>query len=51
MRDAAEDSYEALAKYTTDVTDAARRGKLDLVIGREAEVRRTIQILARRDEE
>ena len=46
--DAAEDSYEALAKYTTDVTDAARRGKLDPVIGREAEVRRTIQILARR---
>ena len=46
--DAAEDGYEALAKYTTDVTDAARRGKLDPVIGREAEVRRTIQILARR---
>ncbi|MGB2159812.1 MAG: Clp protease N-terminal domain-containing protein, partial [Candidatus Puniceispirillaceae bacterium] len=46
--DAAEDSYEALAKFTTDVTDAARRGKLDPVIGREAEVRRTIQILARR---
>ena len=46
--DAAEDSYEALSKYTTDVTDAARRGKLDPVIGREAEVRRTIQILARR---
>jgi ATP-dependent Clp protease ATP-binding subunit ClpB len=46
--DSAEDGYEALAKYTTDVTDAARRGKLDPVIGREAEVRRTIQILARR---
>ena len=46
--DAAEDSYEALSKFTTDVTDAARRGKLDPVIGREAEVRRTIQILARR---
>ena len=46
--DAAEDSYEALAKFTTDLTDAARRGKLDPVIGREAEVRRTIQILARR---
>ena len=46
--DAAEDSYEALSKYTTDVTDAARNGKLDPVIGREAEVRRTIQILARR---
>ncbi|MEC7210848.1 MAG: AAA family ATPase, partial [Pseudomonadota bacterium] len=46
--DAAEDSYEALSKFTTDVTDAARRGKLDPVIGREAEVRRAIQILARR---
>jgi ATP-dependent Clp protease ATP-binding subunit ClpB len=46
--DAAEESYEALAKFTTDVTDAARRGKLDPVIGREAEVRRAIQILARR---
>ncbi|MEC8091835.1 MAG: ATP-dependent chaperone ClpB [Pseudomonadota bacterium] len=46
--DAAEDSYEALSKFTTDVTNAARRGKLDPVIGREAEVRRTIQILARR---
>ena len=46
--DAAEDSYEALSKYTTDVTDAARNGKLDPVIGREAEVRRAIQILARR---
>ena len=46
--DAAEDSYEALAKFTTDLTEAARRGKLDPVIGREAEVRRTIQILARR---
>ena len=46
--DAAEDSYEALAKFTSDLTDAARRGKLDPVIGREAEVRRTIQILSRR---
>ena len=46
--DAAEESYEALAKFTTDVTDAARRGKLDPVIGREAEVRRAIQMLARR---
>ena len=46
--DAAEDSYDALAKFTSDLTDAARRGKLDPVIGREAEVRRTIQILSRR---
>ena len=46
--DAAEDSYEALAKFTSDLTDAARRGKLDPVIGREAEVRRAIQILSRR---
>ncbi len=46
--DAAEDAYEALSKYTTDLTDAARKGKLDPVIGREAEVRRTVQILARR---
>ncbi len=46
--DATEDSYEALAKFTSDLTDAARLGKLDPVIGREAEVRRTIQILSRR---
>ena len=46
--DVAEDTYDALSRYTTDLTDAARRGKLDPVIGRDAEVRRTIQILARR---
>ena len=46
--DAVEDTYDALSRYTTDLTDAARRGKLDPVIGRDAEVRRTIQILARR---
>jgi ATP-dependent Clp protease ATP-binding subunit ClpB len=46
--DAAEDSYDALARYTSDLTEAARNGKLDPVIGRDAEVRRTIQILARR---
>ena len=46
--DAAEDTYDALSRYTTDLIDAARRGKLDPVIGRDAEVRRTIQILARR---
>ena len=46
--DAAEDSYDALSRYTSDLTEAARNGKLDPVIVRDAEVRRTIQILARR---
>ncbi len=46
--DIAEEAHEALGKFTTDLTDAARNGKLDPVIGREAEVRRTVQILARR---
>ena len=46
--DSAEDSYDALSRYTTDLTDNARNGKLDPVIGRDAEVRRSIQILARR---
>jgi ATP-dependent Clp protease ATP-binding subunit ClpB len=46
--DAAEDSYDALSRYTSDLTESARNGKLDPVIGRDAEVRRTIQILARR---
>ena len=46
--DMAEEAHEALSKFTTDLTDAARNGKLDPVIGREAEVRRTVQILARR---
>lgn len=44
----AEDAYEALDKYTRDLTDAARSGKLDPVIGRDEEIRRTIQVLARR---
>jgi ATP-dependent Clp protease ATP-binding subunit ClpB len=39
---------EALAQYTTDLTQMAREGKLDPVIGRDAEIRRTIQILSRR---
>ncbi len=43
-----EDTYEALAKYGRDLTDMARRGKLDPVIGRDEEIRRTIQILSRR---
>jgi len=44
----AEESYEAMKKYTRDLTQAARDGKLDPVIGRDEEIRRTIQILARR---
>jgi ATP-dependent Clp protease ATP-binding subunit ClpB len=44
----AEDRYDALKKYARDLTDAAREGKLDPVIGRDEEIRRTIQVLARR---
>ena len=44
----AEESYEAMKKYARDLTEAARGGKLDPVIGRDEEIRRTIQILARR---
>ncbi|MHA1524146.1 MAG: ATP-dependent chaperone ClpB [Alphaproteobacteria bacterium] len=44
----AENAYEALKKYTTDLTEAARDGKLDPVIGRDEEIRRTIQVLSRR---
>ncbi|MFA7596925.1 MAG: ATP-dependent chaperone ClpB, partial [Novosphingobium sp.] len=44
----AEESYEALGKYARDLTEAAREGKLDPVIGRDEEIRRTVQILARR---
>jgi ATP-dependent Clp protease ATP-binding subunit ClpB len=43
-----ETSYQALEKYGRDLTSAARRGKLDPVIGRDAEIRRVIQVLARR---
>src|SRR3954447_19098133 len=43
-----EDNYQALAKYATDLTEAARAGKLDPVIGRDTEVRRVIQVLSRR---
>ncbi|MGH7685665.1 MAG: ATP-dependent chaperone ClpB [Candidatus Dormibacteria bacterium] len=43
-----EDKYQALEKYGRDLTDAARRGKLDPVIGRDDEVRRVIQVLSRR---
>jgi ATP-dependent Clp protease ATP-binding subunit ClpB len=44
----AENAYEAMKKYARDLTEAAREGKLDPVIGRDEEIRRTIQILARR---
>jgi ATP-dependent Clp protease ATP-binding subunit ClpB len=43
-----EATYEALAKYGRDLTDAARAGKLDPVIGRDEEIRRVIQVLSRR---
>jgi ATP-dependent Clp protease ATP-binding subunit ClpB len=43
-----EDTYNALGKYGRDLTDMARRGKLDPVIGRDEEIRRLIQILSRR---
>ena len=44
----AEETYDAMKKYARDLTEAARAGKLDPVIGRDEEIRRTIQILARR---
>ncbi len=44
----AEQRYQSLAKYTRDLTDFARRGKLDPVIGRDEEVRRAMQVLSRR---
>ncbi len=44
----AENAYEALKKYSRDLTQAARDGKLDPVIGRDEEIRRTIQVLSRR---
>ena len=44
----AEDNYDALNKYAQDLTEAAREGKLDPVIGRDEEIRRTIQVLSRR---
>jgi ATP-dependent Clp protease ATP-binding subunit ClpB len=43
-----EDRYDALKRYTRDLTEAAREGKLDPVIGRDEEIRRTVQVLARR---
>jgi len=44
----AEANYQALAKYARDLTDLARQGKLDPVIGRDDEIRRTVQVLSRR---
>ena len=44
----AEENYQALEKYTVDVTQKAEQGKLDPVIGRDDEIRRTIQVLQRR---
>jgi ATP-dependent Clp protease ATP-binding subunit ClpB len=43
-----ENRYQALQKYTRDLTEAARKGKLDPVIGRDEEIRRVIQVLSRR---
>src|SRR5467141_2908322 len=43
-----EEKYQALAKYGRDLTDLARKGKLDPVIGRDEEIRRVIQVLSRR---
>jgi ATP-dependent Clp protease ATP-binding subunit ClpB len=44
----AENAYDALKKYTRDLTQAARDGKIDPVIGRDEEIRRTVQVLSRR---
>src|SRR5580658_347241 len=44
----AENAYEALKKYTKDLTELAEKGKLDPVIGRDEEIRRTMQVLSRR---
>ncbi len=47
----AEQNYQALSKYARDLTELARKGKLDPVIGRDDEIRRTIQVLSRQDQE
>jgi len=44
----AEDNYEALKKYARDLTEAAREGKIDPIIGRDEEIRRAMQVLSRR---
>ena len=43
-----EDKYQSLARYTRDLTDLARKGKMDPVIGRDEEIRRVVQVLSRR---
>src|SRR5262249_32118381 len=43
-----EEKYQALQKYSKDLTDLARKGKLDPVIGRDEEIRRVVQVLSRR---
>ncbi len=43
-----EDKYQSLSRYTRDLTEQARRGKLDPVIGRDEEIRRVVQVLSRR---
>jgi ATP-dependent Clp protease ATP-binding subunit ClpB len=43
-----EDKYQALTRYSRDLTEAARKGKLDPVIGRDEEIRRVVQVLSRR---
>ena len=43
-----EAKYQALERYTRDLTEQARRGKLDPVIGRDEEIRRVVQVLSRR---
>ena len=47
----AEGQYQALAKYSRDLTQLAREGKLDPVIGRDEEIRRVIEVLSRRTQE
>ncbi|QBX55737.1 ATP-dependent chaperone ClpB [Nocardioides seonyuensis] len=44
----AEDTYEALEKFSVDLTEAAEQGRMDPIIGRDAEIRRVIQVLSRR---
>ncbi len=44
----AEDNYESLSKFTRNMTDDARDGKMDPVVGRDSEIRRTLQVLSRR---
>lgn len=44
----AEEGYDALKKYARDLTEAAREGKIDPIIGRDEEIRRSMQVLSRR---